>query len=328
MINSMKKILVPLAYLVIAFVLTGQELGTVGEEVTRISDTGHQVQVWEVLPEFSQNAVYEVSIKHAVEGEKGGFYMISWADTDNDGKPDKEIGRSEFKTVKKAGEWSVWQFQSEYDRIFIGNTWSRNDEKVYYEQIEPEGYTGLSNTVYYSRTFDTVPKSKTVPRATNIKIKISPQEIKEFGTIGEEVTRISDTGHQIQVWEVLPEFSKKAVYEVRIKHAVEGQRGGFYMISWADTDNDGKPDKEIGRSEFKTVKKAGEWSVWQFQSEYDRIFIGNTWSRNDEKVYYEQIEPEGYTGLSNIVYYSRTFDTVPKSKTGPRATNIKIKIVE
>ncbi|HOG19403.1 MAG TPA: hypothetical protein PKW37_03055 [Salinivirgaceae bacterium] len=153
--------------------LNAQEFGITNQEVSGILNTGHNVQVWEVLPEFTRQGEYEIKIKHAATGEVGSFYIVAWADTNNDGKPDKEISRSGLKTASNEGEWSSWNFKSDYSRIFVGNTWSSSNEKMYY-QIggTVNGYTGLSNTVFYSRTFNGQPSQSTAPRFTNIKVKI------------------------------------------------------------------------------------------------------------------------------------------------------------
>lgn len=154
------------------FSVNAQEFGITKQEVSRISDTGHSVQLWEVLPEYTISGTYEISIKHAVAGDQGSFYIIAWADTDNNGIPDKEIGRSDLLTASTDGEWSSWRFSSNYKRIFVGNTWSRTDEKMYYQSGGTvEGYLGLSSKVFYSRSFNGNPNQSTSPRYTNIKVK-------------------------------------------------------------------------------------------------------------------------------------------------------------
>ncbi|PKP36363.1 MAG: hypothetical protein CVT98_08155, partial [Bacteroidetes bacterium HGW-Bacteroidetes-15] len=150
-----------------------QQVGITDQEVTRIEDTGHYIQLWQVLPEFTRNANYEVKIKHAVTGSKGSFYITAWADTNNDGIPDKEIGRSDLLTASREGDWSSWRFSSSYSRLFVGNTWSQSDEKVYYQTGGTVlGYKGLDNKVFYSRSFNGIPSQSTGPRYTNIKLII------------------------------------------------------------------------------------------------------------------------------------------------------------
>ncbi|MDA3884961.1 MAG: hypothetical protein PF638_05140 [Candidatus Delongbacteria bacterium] len=160
-----------------------------------------------------------------------------------------------------------------------------------------------------------------------IFVKIS--NAQEFGITKQEVSRISNTGHNVQIWEVLQDFTKKGEYEVSIKHAVAGEVGAFFIIAWADTNNDGKPDKEIGRSELKIVSKDGDWSSWNFKLDFNRIFVGNTWKTSNEKVYYQNGgKVEGYSGLSNTLFYSRKFNGKPSQSTSPRFTNIKVKLID
>ncbi len=309
--------------------INAQVFGIDEQEVSRISNTGHNVQIWEVLPEFTIQGEYELKIKHAAIGEVGSFYIIAWADTNNDGKPDKEISRSDLKTASKDGEWSSWKFKSYYNRIFVGNTWSSSNEKMYYQNGGTvDGYKGLSNTVFYSRVFNGKPSQSTSPRFTNIKVKIIDQ-VTVFGITNQEVSRISNTGHNVQIWEVLPEFTIQGEYELKIKHAAIGEVGSFYIIAWADTNNDEKPDKEISRSDLKTASKDGEWSSWNFKSDYNRIFVGNTWSSSNEKMYYQNGGTiDGYAGLSSTVFYSRVFNGKASQSTSPRFTNIKVKIIK
>ena len=158
---------------------------------------------------------------------------------------------------------------------------------------------------------------------------LSFSNAQEFGVTKQEVNKITNTKHNVQVWEVLPEYTKNAEYEIRIKHAVTGKTGSFYIIAWADTNNDGLPDTEIGRSKLKTASKDGEWSSWSFNSDYDRIYVGNTWNTSDEMMYY-QIggTVDGYNGLSNTVFFSRTYNGKPTQSVSPRFTNVKVRFVK
>lgn len=146
--------------------------GTVGQEVKKIMDTGHSVQVWQILPEFSGAGRYRISIKHAVKGANGAFFITAWADTDGDGLPDKEIGRSNKKIAFQDGQWSSWEFTSNYANIFVGNCWDQNNERVYYKMGGTlQGYIGLGNTNFNSHKFNGIPSSKASPRYTNIRVE-------------------------------------------------------------------------------------------------------------------------------------------------------------
>lgn len=173
-----KKILLVNCLILFQLLLIASErnevLGINKEEVTSILDTGHQVQVWKILPPYNKQGRYKVSIKHALKGEKGAFYFIAFTDSNNDGIPDKEIGRSNKKVSTKDGMWSEWEFDVNSDSIFVGNCWNHKDEQVYYEmKKDPSGYQGLSKRVYYSRKFNGIPKRKAgPPRLTNIKVSL------------------------------------------------------------------------------------------------------------------------------------------------------------
>ena len=148
-------------------------IGVTDQEITNALDTGHHVQVWKIDTNINHSGNYTISVKHAAAGSKGSFYITAWADTDFDGKPDKEIGRSQLMVAQSPGQWSSWSFSSNYQRIFVGNTWSQNDERVYYQSGGTvSGYQGLGNTLYYSRHFNGVPDQSTGPRYTNIRVQL------------------------------------------------------------------------------------------------------------------------------------------------------------
>jgi hypothetical protein len=153
--------------------VAGDVFGTVGQTVADIVSPGHKVQVWEVLPEYTQTGTYRVSIQHAKAGDSGSFFHTAWADIDGDGLPDREIGRSERKIAGNDCEWSSWTFENRYQRIFIGNLWDRSDERIYYQMGGAlKGYSGLDKQVFYSRDFNQAPRQKTGPRYTNIRFEI------------------------------------------------------------------------------------------------------------------------------------------------------------
>jgi hypothetical protein len=157
--------------------------GVAGQTVSAIVVPGHKVQVWEVLPEYTQTGTYQISIQHAKAGNMGSFFYTAWADIDGDGVPDQEIDRSERKIVRTAGEWSSWTFKNHYKRIFIGNLWDRADEQIYYQMERTlQGYSGLDNQVYYSREINQAPRQKVGPRYTNIRFKIIPGQSNAIQT--------------------------------------------------------------------------------------------------------------------------------------------------
>jgi hypothetical protein len=165
-------------------------------------------------------------------------------------------------------------------------------------------------------------------KTTTKTVNNTKETVTNIGITENEVSDITDTEHQLQLWKVLSNCKSEASYQISIKHAVAGAKGSFFITAWTDTNNDGKPDKEIGRSNLLTAQNKGDWSSWTFKCNDNTIFIGNTWSQSDEQIYY-QIGGEfgGYKGLSSKMFYSRKFNSLPSQSTGPRYTNIKIKII-
>ncbi|MBU1105758.1 MAG: hypothetical protein KKB51_03735 [Candidatus Riflebacteria bacterium] len=306
------------------------EEGIIGNSaVNEIVDTGHNVQVWQLLPENFRPGRFRLSMQHAVAGKQGSFFMIAWADKDGNGIPDTEIARSELKTAAIAGDWSSWEFTCDAGNLFVGNTWPQKNEKIYYRHGGKNLNHGLSNKLFYSRTFDTAPNKSTSPRYTNIKVEKISADARIIGVTTHEVKSALDTGHNIQVWGVKPEYTRSGKYTVSIKHGVAGAVGSFYITAWADTSGNGVPDREIGRSDLKSAAKPGEWSSWSFTADVScrKIFVGNTWNREDERVYYQNSgDLLGYEGLESKLFFARKFNAVPNQSTQPRYTNIKVTV--
>lgn len=306
----------------------GQKFGTLKQQVNKIINSRYKIQVWQIRPDYTKNATYQVSIKHAAAGEKGSFYYTAWADTNNDGKPDKEIDRSELITADTKGEWSTWSFNSDYKKVFTGNMWNHSDKLVYNQEGGLlYGYKGLSNSVYYSTEFSGIPNNLKGPSYTNIKITAICNIINEIGITTEEVTNIENVNHQVQVWMLDPEFTIPGTYKIKVKHAYSGTEGSFYIVAWTDTDMDGIPDLKIAESDLNVADETGQWSSYEFNSEYENIYIGTSWEHKKNKTYY-RIEQslKGYSGLSNIMYYSKDFKGIPTQTAIPRYINIKVEI--
>ena len=154
-------------------------IGIVGERVSDVEETGHNVQCWQVQPPYAKPGRYELSIQHAKGGRKGAFYMTAWVDYDEDGLPDTEIGRSNLNTAPAAGYWSTWEFTSPGGVLFVGNCWEDRATQIYYTAERPEGYFGLGDTNFYSRRFDAAPTGEAGPRFTNIRLRYISQEPSE-----------------------------------------------------------------------------------------------------------------------------------------------------
>ncbi|MDY0166106.1 MAG: formylglycine-generating enzyme family protein [Thermoguttaceae bacterium] len=132
----------------------------------------HQVQCWEVLPPYVRPGEYELSIQHAAAGNQAGFYMAAWTDSNGDGRPDTQIGKSAFKTVETAGEWSTWRFSHESGPLFVGNLWPHKGATVFYARSRPEGYHGLSDTVHTAWSYPDIPQQRFASRFTNLRLRV------------------------------------------------------------------------------------------------------------------------------------------------------------
>jgi len=112
---------------------------------------------------------------------------------------------------------------------------------------------------------------------------------------------------------------------IEAAHAAPGDRGGFSLVAYADTDNDGAPDREIARSPYHTAEKAGQWSSFTFTAAEENIFVGMSWAPNPDKVvYYERILwPDEV--FPEVMYYQ----TGPGAATAnPVLTNLRITFLE
>jgi hypothetical protein len=133
----------------------------------------YNLWVWEVKPEYKTGDKVKVEIAHAAAGEKGGFQIVAYADTDSDGEPDNEIARSEFLTSEQPGAWSSFEFSTPEKTIFVGNTWpAESDTWVF----RGDGIWPLQDSPFDGRFYHTIRPGKTVsagPSFTNMRITFS-----------------------------------------------------------------------------------------------------------------------------------------------------------
>ncbi len=148
--------------------------GSVGTNVVRPMNRGAGLSVWPIFPEFCGAGRYRVSIKHAIAGAQGAFYMVAWADTNGDDTPDTEIGRSDKKVASRRDEWSTWEFRAGQKGIFVGFGLER-DTSFYWHDGEPGGWFGLGNACFYSGDLNQVPSRQVSPRYTNIRVAWTPE---------------------------------------------------------------------------------------------------------------------------------------------------------
>jgi hypothetical protein len=112
--------------------------------------------------------------------------------------------------------------------------------------------------------------------------------------------------------------------KVEIAHPVAGEKGAFEIVAFADTDGDGKPDKEIARSEELAAAAPGGWSSFEFTTPEKRIFVGNAWpDRKDVYIY----RGNGGWPLADSPLESRFYYSVAGADSrsaGPAFTNLKV----
>jgi hypothetical protein len=143
--------------------VTGKQLDgrqVIGNDET-VKDTGipaHRCQVWALPPaEGEGERKLNVAMAHPEAGPASGFYYVAYADTDNDGRPDKLIARSPFAQADRPGGWTKWSFKTDHQRVYVGNAWDRPDTRVYSTTPDCVGEDGydpnkptLSTDVWFS----------------------------------------------------------------------------------------------------------------------------------------------------------------------------------
>ncbi|MCX6348261.1 MAG: hypothetical protein NTV79_02000 [Candidatus Aureabacteria bacterium] len=126
------------------------------------------------------------------------------------------------------------------------------------------------------------------------------------------------------VWEVLPGKKRGDKVKVEIAHPVAGENGAFEIVAFADTDGDGKPDKEIARSEELSAENPGDWSSLEFTTPEKRIFVGYAWTDRSGVYIYRGNGgwPLPDSPFDNRFYYSVA--GADSQSAGPAFTNLKV----
>lgn len=138
-----------------------------GMLTTAAREVGHNVQAWKIKPEKKKSDNIVLKMAHAASGIEGTFRMVAYADTNNDGTPDKLIAQSPFLEVKEAGSWSTWTFYAKDEVIFVGNMWY-GASRIYYDNGSWP-YELLEETMFYSNSGD-IPTLRVAPKITNIMV--------------------------------------------------------------------------------------------------------------------------------------------------------------
>ena len=137
----------------------------------------HRTQVWPLKPAKGLRT-YRISMAHTEAGIYGAFYYVAYSDTTGDGAPDTLIARSPLARANRAGGWTVWTFQTDSERVFVGNTWPRDDTTQFSRKRKRRGeqanWSGLPDEIYVSGFFGKVPteKHKFWPYLHNIRVQL------------------------------------------------------------------------------------------------------------------------------------------------------------
>jgi len=134
--------------------------------------------------------------------------------------------------------------------------------------------------------------------------------------------------HNLWVWAVKPSARIGSTVKVEAAHAAEGAAGGFAIIAFADTDDDGEPDLEIARSDYLTVSAPGCWSSFTFSSQHKRIFVGTTWPIGNNVLVYRLNGPwpGQESKLEHLFRFSKNGGSFHRA--GPAFTNLAVSFSE
>lgn len=160
-------------------------------EIGEVRTLPHRVQVWKVPPGRSEvskgvssrleppRRTVQVGMRHVEGGPLGAFHYVAYADTDDDGRPDRMLARSPLAVSPTAGGWTNWRFTTAEPNVFVGNAWTRPDTSVYFARpprdFVGEHWGGMSSDVYVSGFFGGIPFSRYpyAPYLTNIRVHVS-----------------------------------------------------------------------------------------------------------------------------------------------------------
>lgn len=112
---------------------------------------------------------------HVEAGPTGGFYYVAYGDTDGDGTPDRLIAHSPLAVARDPGGWSQWTFETDLERVYVGNAWPGDRAPMFCAPGERDGenWQGLGTDVYVSGVFGACPTQKYWPYVGNIRVRVS-----------------------------------------------------------------------------------------------------------------------------------------------------------
>lgn len=137
--------------------------------------------------------------------------------------------------------------------------------------------------------------------------------------------------YHLWAWRIDPEKKTGETVVAEVAHAAAGKKGGFWIVAYADTDGDDKPDREIARSDYLTTEEPGQWSKFEFKTKEKRIFVGSTWPPGSNTWVYRGKGPWPAVncpfesrGGSYAPLFFHTISAQDARSAGPAITNIKV----
>ena len=155
-----------------------------------------------------------------------------------------------------------------------------------------------------------------------------PPEKSDFGVVIPTAKRTA-LPHRVHVWK-LPPGKGPRTYVVSMKHPESGRLGALRYVAYADTDDDGAPDKLLAQSDLASVEAPGKWTQWTFTTSNPSVFAGCDWIEPTASVYHQQTSPDekNWRGAEVDVYTAPFFGGIPRKrwKHQPYLSNIRIRV--
>jgi len=137
--------------------------------------------------------------------------------------------------------------------------------------------------------------------------------------------------YRTHVWR-LPHATGRRTYSVSMAHPEAGYYGAFRYVAYADTTGDGRPDTLIARSLLAVAQRPGQWTRWNFTTDYPGgVYVGSAWPYARAASYYQpaptaSVAVRNWEGLGTEVYVSGSPLGAPSRRWGrPYTTNLRVR---
>jgi hypothetical protein len=157
------------------------------------------------------------------------------------------------------------------------------------------------------------------------------QQVPRIRGNGLITSKVHHTGgrYHLWVWGVKPKKMASCRIKIEAAHAAVGSDGGFWLVAFADTIGNGKPDREIARSDFLTAETAGTWSSFEFMAvDKQKIFVGTAWAEGIDTVVFRSEYPwPNPDGPFENCFYHR-ISPAKVATAGPAHTNLRVSFLK